>query len=110
MDTFFTDLSVVDEAADIAAAVLTDTTCTAAATACDFSGVLMLNLRGFLLVLDDHSDRAFSDSADQRKSIWDEYRVLVADNDFFDSVSLDAIAAFFDDLPSHLLSDGVLFD
>jgi len=29
---------------------------------------------------------------------------------FFDTVSLSAIAAFFDDLPPRLLSDGVLFD
>jgi len=109
LDSYFSDFSVLDEAANRGAAILNDGECSASWSACDDSAVLMLQIRGFLLLLDGHSERAFPDSTDRRKAIWSEHGVLVADNGFFDSVSLEAIAAFFDDLPPRLLSDGVLF-
>ena len=110
METYFVDLDKLNDAANTAASILDDGECMDSLTACDFSGVLMLQLRGFLLLLDDDSDRAFPDSTDPRKAIWNQYRVLVADNGFFDGVSLNAIESFFSDLPAHLLSDGVLFE
>jgi len=110
IDSYFASVDELTEAADNAAAVLSDSGCFSSATACDHSAVLLLQIRGLLLLFDGHSDRAFPDGAAERKSLWDAHRVLIADNEWFDDNSLRAIRSFFDDLPPHLLSDGVLFD
>ena len=73
-------------------------------------GALLAQLKGFLLLLDDGTARAFPDPADPHAVLWNAHRVLVNDNDWFNSDTMAAIQSFFDDLPTHLKEDGVLFD
>ena len=113
IDLYFTESSVLDAAATEAAAVLAELSCVASAEAaspCNYAAVLMQQLRGFLLLYDEHSLRAFPDATDTRKTIWDAYRILIEDHALFNNATLHGIRLFFDDLPSHLLHDGVLFD
>jgi len=98
-------------AADIAASTLA-MTCETFADHRDvdnYGGVLIHQLRGLLLLVDDNSERALG-NLPNHKHLFDTHRVFVADNLWFDQTSWRSIQSFFDDIPSHLMVDGVTWD
>ena len=103
--------SALANATTLAAAVLATQSgggyCSAAATACNKGAVLQQQVRSLLALSDGNATRAFADS-EARALLFDRHGVMVGDALWLDAESVAATHAFFDLLPPHLMSDGIL--
>lgn len=79
--------------------------------ACKYASLVLFQMRAFLLYIDQGSARAFPMIRDkQRKKLFDKHKILMADNGWFNTETLESIEAFYSQLPDHLKTEGVLYD
>jgi len=78
---------------------------------CKYGSLLFYHLRALLLYIDKHPERAFPKKRDKfRKTIYNKYNILIADNGYFNKKSLKAINKFYKQVPKYLHREGIQYD
>jgi len=76
---------------------------------CTYGGLLMKELRIAVLTTELGSEAAFPKARDRlRKDLLDKHSIFIEDNGYFNTRSLKSLSKFYDQLPAHLMENGVL--
>ena len=110
LETYPDFAEAMESSATDAAEVLSSlSSCTSTPSACNYGSVLHHQLRALLLLVDGHAARAFADSP-PRQRLFDDHKILLADALYVEDEGMDALHAFFGQLPTHLMAEGVTYD
>lgn len=86
-------------------------TYTSSDNACKYGSAVFHQLRALLVYYDGNGKRAWPIGRDKlRKALFNNFKIFMGDNGWFDTNSLRKIKSFFSSFDSHLRTEGILYD